>query len=117
MDAWCARHWQNNKKITCDIIFRQAIVFDPTFLCGGLSNPNIFMALKNLFYGGFKKQSKLSRRVVSSMGQKLPNNWKGKHACIVRRAVNTQMPRQRGDGTFQPGVTDDKMGNTDQVPV
>ena len=27
------------------------------------------------------------------------------------------MPRQRGDGTFQPGVTYEKMGNIDQVPV
>ena len=27
------------------------------------------------------------------------------------------MTRQRGDGTFQPGVTDDKMGNTYQVTV
>ena len=51
------------------------------------------------------------------MGQKLPNNWKEKHACIVRRTANDQMPRQRGDGTFQTGVTDDKMGNTDQVHV
>ena len=37
--------------------------------------------------------------------------------CIVCCTANAQMPRQRGDGTFQPGVTDDKMGNTDQVPV
>ena len=65
MDTWCAKHWENNKKITRGIIFRQAIVFDSTFFCGGLSNPNIFMALKNWFYGGFKKQSKLFRRVVS----------------------------------------------------
>ena len=46
MDAWCAKHWNNNKKITRGIIFPQAIVFDSTFFCGGLSNPNIFMALK-----------------------------------------------------------------------
>ena len=75
------------------------------------------MSLKNWLYGGFKKQSKLSRLVVSSMGHNLPNNWKGKHVRIVHCTVNTQMPRQRGDGTFQPGVADDKMGNTDQVPV
>ena len=80
-------------------------------------NLNIFMALKNWIYGGFKKLSKLFRRVVSSMGQKLPNNWKEKYACIVCCTVNAEMPRQREDGTFQPGVTDDKMGNTDQVPV
>ena len=117
MDAWCAKHWENNKKITRGIIFRQVIVFDSTFFCGGLSNPNTFMALKKWFYGGFKKRSKLSRRVVSLMGQKLPINWKEKHTCIVCRTANDQMPRQRGDGTFQPCVTDDKMGNTDQVPV
>ena len=27
------------------------------------------------------------------------------------------MPQQRPDGSFHPGVTDAKMGNTDQVPV
>ena len=27
------------------------------------------------------------------------------------------MPQQRPDGYFHPGVTDDNMGNTDQVPV
>ena len=112
MDAWCAKHWKNNKKITCGIIFLQDIVFESTFFCGGLSNPNIFMALKNCFYGGFKKRIKPSRRVVSSMGQKLPNNWKEKHVCIVHRTSNAQMPRQRGDGTFQYGVTNEKMGNT-----
>ena len=47
MDDWCAKHWENNKKIMRGIIFRQAIVFDSTFFCGGLYNPNIFMALKN----------------------------------------------------------------------
>ena len=51
------------------------------------------------------------------MGQKLPNNWKKKNPCIVRRTANAQMLRHRGDGTLQPGVTDDKIGNTDQVPV
>ena len=80
MDAWCAKHWDNNNKITRGIIFPQVIVFDSTFFCGGLSNPKIFMALKNWLYGGFKKQSKLSRHIVSLMGQKLPNNWKEKHA-------------------------------------
>ena len=113
MDTWCAKHWENNKKITRGIIFRQAIVFHSTFFCGGLLNPNMFMASKNWFYVGFKKQNKLSRRVVYFMGQKLPTNWKVKHACIIRRTANAHMPRQRGDGTFQPCVTDDKMGNTD----
>ena len=117
MEAWCEKHWKNNKKITRGIIFPQDIVFESTFFYGGLSNPNISMALKNSFYGGFKKQSKLSRPVVSLMVQKLPINWKEKHACIVCRTANAQMHRQRGDGKFQPGVTDEKMGNTDQVPV
>ena len=47
MEAWCEKHWKNNKKITRGIIFPQDIVFDSTLFCGGLSNPNIFMALKN----------------------------------------------------------------------
>ena len=73
--------------------------------------------LKKWFYGGFKKRMNLSRRKISSTGQKLPLDWKQKHEKIVSRVVKAQMPRQRRDGSFQPGVTDDKMANTDQVPV
>ena len=36
---------------------------------------------------------------------------------IIDRVAQKQMPQQRPDGSFNPGVTDANMGNTDQVPV
>ena len=36
---------------------------------------------------------------------------------IIDRVAQKQMPQQRPDGSFHPGVMDENMGNTDQVPV
>ena len=36
---------------------------------------------------------------------------------IIDRVPQKQMPQHRPDGYFHPGVMDDNMGNTDQVPV
>ena len=36
---------------------------------------------------------------------------------IVDRVAQKQMPQQRPDGSFHPGVMDANMENTDQVPV
>ena len=36
---------------------------------------------------------------------------------IIDRVAQKQMPQQRPDGFFHPGVMDANMGNTDQVPV
>ena len=36
---------------------------------------------------------------------------------IIDRVAQKQMPHQRPDESFHPGVTDENMGNTDQVPV
>ena len=35
----------------------------------------------------------------------------------IDRVAQKQIPQQRPDGSFNPGVTDANMGNTDQVPV
>jgi hypothetical protein len=59
---------------------------------------------------------KLSLRRISSAGQKLPKDWKEKHARIVSRVRGAQMPRQRADSSYMPGVIDSRMANTDQVP-
>ena len=37
--------------------------------------------------------------------------------CIIDRVSQKQIPQQRPDGSFHPGVMDANMGNTDQVPV
>ena len=83
----------------------------------GKSNNKIFTALKSWFYGGFKKREKLSKCRISSTGQKLPNKWEVMVERIIDRVAQKQIPRQRPDGSFHPGVTDANMGNTDQVPV
>ena len=36
---------------------------------------------------------------------------------IIDRVSQKQMPQQRPDGSFHPGVMDANMVNTDQVPV
>ena len=33
--------------------------------------------------------------------------------CVAQKYI----PQQRPDGSFHPGVMDEKMGNTDQLPV
>ena len=114
--AWCDKHWTKKKVLTRVIIFRLALRIFP-MLCGGKKNPMLFRALKSWFYGGFKKRCKLSKRTISSSGQKCPKDWKEKKACINRRVAKAQMPSQRPDGSFHSGVTDDNMANTDQVPV
>ena len=107
---WCTKQWDNGKKVTRGIMFRRAMLIDPSF-CGGN-----FIQLKKWFYGGFKKRSGMSKRVVSSCGQKLPKDWEEKQVSIVNRVSHSQMPTQRQDGSFLPGVKDQHMGNTDQVP-
>ena len=83
----------------------------------GNSNNKIFTALKSWFYGGFKKRAKLSKCRISSTGQKLPEKLEVMVEHIIDRVAQKQMPQQRPDGSFHPGVMDANMGNTDQVPV
>ena len=83
----------------------------------GKSINKIFTALKSWFYGGFKKRAKLSKCRISSTGQKLPEKWEVMVERIIDCVAHKQMPQQRPDGSFHPGVTDVNMGNTDQVPV
>lgn len=108
--SWLDTQWKKNKKVSRGIIFRRALIIEPDFCNGD------FAKLKEWFYGGFKKRMKLSLRVISSAGQKLPKDWKQKHASIVGRVAGAQMPRQRPDGSYMPGVNDSRMANTDQLP-
>ena len=83
----------------------------------GKSNNKIFTTFKSWFYGGFKKRAKLSKCRISSTVQKLPEKWGVMVERIIDRVYQNQMPRQRPDGSFHPGVMDANMGNTYQVPV
>jgi hypothetical protein len=90
----------------------------PNF-CGGKKSKKCFniQKMKTWFYGGFKKRCKLSKRRISSTGQKLPKDWENKAKSIIVHVVKTQTRQQRSDGSWRGGVSDVNMGNTDQVPI
>ena len=113
---WCKEQWNKIKVVTRGIIFHKALCIYPKH-SGGKSNNQIFAALKSWFYGGFKKLAKLSKCRISSTGQKLPEKREVMVERIIDRVAQKQMPQQRPDGSFHPGVIDAKMGNTYQIPV
>ena len=114
--SWCKKMWKENKKTTRHVIFHRALQIDPSH-CGGKNDLTLMSRLKGWFYYGFKQRMKLSNCVVSSTGQKLPKDWQTKTASIVGRVRYCQMHCQRRDGSFQPGVKDKKMGNSDHLPM
>jgi len=101
---------------TRGIIFAKAFKLNGS-LWGEKNDPRFFDRMKQWFYGGFNKCAKLSKRHVSSIGQKLPPDWKVKVTSIINRVAAAQMPIPRSNGTFIHGVLDDFMANTDQVPI
>ena len=113
---WCDEQWAANKVLTRGIIFRRALLLLPN-MCGGKHSKKCFRRMKKWFYMGFNKRCKLSKRRISSTGQKLPKDWETKVLSIIRRVTKSQTPQQRGDGSWRGGVPDAMMGNTDQVPV
>eukprot|EP00957_Ditylum_brightwellii_P131189 10006193-Ditylum_brightwellii.AAC.1 len=89
---------------------------DPSFK-GGVNSYCFFDHMKNWFYFGFNRRHNLSRRKISSTGQKLLNDWEDKRANIVARVAKCQTPCKRVDGSFAPFVEDDDFGNSNQVPI
>ena len=98
-----------------ELYFWKALQLNPNHCAGGVTQ-NRFRRLKTWFYGGFVKRWKLSKRRVSSKGQKLPKNWEVKAQEIISRVAGAQMPTPRPDHSFAPGVKDDDMGNMDHSP-
>jgi hypothetical protein len=113
---WCRSKWDNDRHVTQSIMLHRAMYIDPGFL-GGNGSVGHFPRLLNWFCYGFKLRYKLSKRKISSVGQKLPSNWKERHDNIIARIASYQMPKQRPDGTFCPGADDDHVLNTDHVPI
>ena len=101
---------------TRGIIFHKALCIYPKH-SGGKSINKIFTALKSWFNRGFKKRAKLSKCGISSTGQKLPEKWDVMVERIIDRVAQKQIPQQRPDRSFHPGVTNAKMKNTEKVPV
>jgi len=92
------------------------MVINPGFL-GGMGSRGHFSKLKNWFCYGWKKRYKLSKRKISSCGQKLPRDWEVNVANITARIFHRQMPHQRMDRSFKPEADDNHVINSDQVPV
>ena len=108
--VWCKTNWDRNKIFTRGVVFRQAFWLFPSH-CGGTKNPKIFTALKQWFCGGFKKRLKLSKRRVSSTGQKIPKGFEGKTCFYHRTCCRSHTPIHRGDGLLAQCVTCGKMGS------
>ena len=84
---WCKKQWEKKKVTMRGIIYYCALEIDPKH-CGGKDSQNVFERLKKWFYGGFNKRCKLSKRRISSTGQKLPLDWKEKTSLIIQRVAN-----------------------------
>ena len=112
---WCKDKWDKSKNVTRGIIFRQATHLLPSH-CKGDINSTQFQRMKHWFYGGFKKRMCLSKRRISSTGQKLPKYWEQKGLEIIARVAEVMMPMQRPDGGYRPGAKDDDVGNFDHCP-
>jgi hypothetical protein len=112
---WCKEQWDKKKNISRGIIFRKSKCFYPSH-CEGNVSMTTFERMKKWFYGGFKKRLYLSKRRISSTGQKLPKDWEIKGAEIIARVGGAMMPIQRPDGSFIPGVNEDNMSNFDHSP-
>ena len=113
---WCRAKWEDDRHVTRAIMFCQAMVINPGFLVG-LGLQGHIAKLKNWLCYGFKKRFKHSKQKISSCGQKLPNDWEIKVVNIISRISHGQMPHQSIDKLFKPGADDDRIINSDQVPV
>ena len=69
--------WEASKPLTRYVIFHKVMEIDPSFM-GGVDSDGYFVRMKDWFYYGFKGRKKLSIRKISSIGQKLPNDWEVK---------------------------------------
>ena len=77
--VWLEDQWANERRVSRTMIFRQALVIDPSFK-GGPKSTNFIERMKKWFYYGFAKRSYLSVRKLASVGQKLPPNWEATQA-------------------------------------
>ena len=83
---WCKEQWNKNKVVTQGIIFHKAFCIYPKH-SGGKSNNKIFTVLKSWLYGGFNKQTKLSKCRILSTGHKLPDKWEVMVEQIIDRVA------------------------------
>ena len=107
--------WDDGKRVTRSIIFRQVLKIDPTFR-GGKNSRGHFNRLKAWFYHGLKRRERLSVRKICSVGQKLPRDWRKKHKNLIAGIVRDQTPTMLPDGSLKPGIKDEHYYNTDHVP-
>ena len=66
--------------------------------------------VEELVLRGLQERAKLSKCRISSNGHKLPEKWEVMVERIMDRVYQKQIPQQRPDGSFHPGVMDANMG-------
>ena len=88
---------------------------DPTFI-GGINNPSFFSHLNGWFFHGFCRRHKLSYTRIAGASRKIPYNWKALAENIIARVARSQTSRKEGHIVI-PAVTDDKVVNTDHIPM
>eukprot|EP00957_Ditylum_brightwellii_P107269 8185167-Ditylum_brightwellii.AAC.1 len=85
---------------------------------GGIESPDLMKRLKKWFYYRFMKRHKLSVCKISSVGQKLPADWKEKMVDMRDQVKYRQLPTQQtNDSIILKGVSDAYYFNTNYVPV
>eukprot|EP00957_Ditylum_brightwellii_P057449 4355717-Ditylum_brightwellii.AAC.1 len=109
---------RNEKKhVSHTSIFQKALMIKKDFLSGA-GSPKFLPRMKNWYYFGLKKRLNLSICQVNGVGQKLPRGWEKKVEHIQVRVAKAQQPRnQQNSNDWLPGTSDDKMANTDNVPI
>lgn len=114
--TWLRGCYATDKRVSRTMIFRQALLLDPSFK-GGPKSEGFIERMKNWFYYGFKVRANLSVRKLASVGQKLPLEWETVLARLTQNVRDIQNPQQRGDGSMRiEGVSDRFLINTDHVP-
>ena len=98
------------------MIFREAMKIDPLFE-GRVDSGDLMPKLKKWFYYGFMKRFNLFIRKITSVEQKLPQDWKEKMVDMRGRVKHRQLPtEQPNDSIVLKGVHDADYFNTDHVP-
>ena len=116
--------WGKRKHVSRAAIFRTVMDIDPVFKVSG--GPGIkwmvgqMKRLKEWFYYGFNRYYNLSNRRISSVGQKLPKDWKTHLSNLICCIDFEHQPlKVNFDSTtvMVPGIEDNNYVNFDHVPV
>ena len=97
------------------IVFKKVLELNSNFK-GGIKSEGFMGRMKNWFYYGFTKRHNLSHVRISGASRKLPQGWEAKVQQIITRVARHQVESRSGT-TLIPAICDERMVNTDHVPV